>query len=238
MKKSILYFAIIIICCIFSSTANAQSAPGLVGKRLTFFYDFNAYYNSSAVDGPIDNGLDVENNWFNRIFAYKQILGADYALSRTLSVGIDGGYTNRRISDTRSLYYTTEYIQHHLSTREIGVRLKFFPAKKGGIAPIGFYNQVRIFRLWLKSEMRFEEKEFIDPSMLHIYEERGTFAVSYGFGRQGILFENIIYHLGYEIGIAIAPKDKEYNFIDDFISSSIFSANAFRLKAGLALPIF
>lgn len=238
MKRNILYILLSILCSTFTHTLSAQSVPGLLGKRLSLSYDFNPFFNL----GSFYASSNYDDSYFNSLIAYKHIVGADYALSRSISIGADYGTANHLLEDYEDDF--SNDFQHSINTREYGIRLKYFSADKAGsIAPIGPYIQVRVMGFWYKSEMTLldERTSELIPSISFIYDEQTILAGSFGFGHQSILFGNIIYNIGCEMAAVLAPRD--YEDYDDFILGDtvreyLIYANMFKIKMGLAIPIF
>lgn len=239
MFKYILYSILIISACCFTNTLTAQSAPGLLGKKFTVAYDFNPYFNWSLPDlvGYESDAMSV----FKNSIIYKHTFGADYILSRTLSVGVDFGLSGNQRLDDAEIF--NSYFVHRLKSSEIGLRLKYFPVKKnGGIAPIGPYLQFRVLRLGYKSEMELiaAEPNGLTEPYIFSFEKGTVYTGSFGYGRQGILFGNIIYNVGCEMALVFSESaftigrgEAQTN-----LRNALLIGNLFKIKMGIAVPIF
>ncbi len=231
MFKYIIYsFSFITLCC-FTNKLNGQSAPGLLGKRLCLSYDFNTHYNYMLGDSPYRN-----------LLTNKHLFGIDFILSRTLSIGLDYGFHNERL-DNVIFGPDNQYLRHNLNSNEIGLRLKYFPVTSGSITPIGPYLQFRVLHYSYSSEMEFIPYDItnnLDESFAFLFEEESTIAGSFGFGRQGIITRNIIYNIGCEMGLVLtqnAPRSS-LNAPQKDIRDSLIIGNLFKLKIGIAVPIY
>lgn len=236
MLKHTIYLIIISACCCFTNNINAQSAPGLLGKRITVSYDFNTHFNYSAPNLRINEN---ESALFdNSTFVNKHLFGVDYVLSRTMSIGIDYGFHNERLNDVE---IQDNDFMHRVRTNETGLRLKVFPFEKGGIAPIGYYFQVRALRYSYRSEMELVPRgsSTLEEPFVFAFEDGVTYTGAFGFGRQGILFGNVMYNVGSEMTLVLT----ENAFLDLYDASldlrnSLIIGNLFKLKIGIAVPIY
>ena len=237
MFKQIIYLILITCACCFTDTLTAQSAPGLLGKKFTVAYDFNYYFNWTFPSTPSEE-VSV-SNIVNKLLVYKHTFGADYVLSRTLSVGADFGFSNQRLDDAEILRTS---FAHHLKTNEMGIRLKYFPVERSGsIAPIGPYLQFRLLRFGYKSEMELvvsEPNGLIEPYIFP-FEKATVYTGAFGFGRQGILVGNIIYNIGCEMALVLSESASlENEDAQRSLRNALLFGNAFKLKFGIAVPIF
>lgn len=239
MLKHTIYLIIIAICCCFTNSINAQSAPGLLGKRITLSYDYNTHVNYTLPNIFIDE-YDFPL-FYNTLVVQKHVFGADYALSRTMSIGLDYGFHSQRLDD--ETIQNNEF-RHRVKSNEFGVRLKIFPFEKGGIAPIGYYFQVRGLRYAYRSEMELALNEnqptnLTEPFTFE-YEAGTTYTGSLGFGRQGILFQNILYNIGCEMALVVTENGFSDTLADPSrnVRNSLLATNLFKLKIGIAVPIF
>lgn len=237
MSKHIIYLIIIAVCCCFTNNIKAQSAPGLLGKRLTMSYDFNTHIN--YLPPTLGQTPEVEPSIISVIFISKHLFGVDYALTRSISLGVDYGFHQQRLDDASLL---NTYFTHRLKSNEIGLRLKYFPTERtGSIAPIGPYFQLRILRYGYRSEMELvlEEPDNLTEPYIFPYEEGRIYTGSFGFGRQGILFKNIIYNVGCEMALVwLENAFLELGDASRDVSNALFLGNLFKLKLGIAVPIF
>lgn len=237
MLKHIIYSFIILACCCFSNSSNAQSAPGLLGKRLLVTYDYNTHFNYSP---PVFWIEEEDRNFFNNsTIISKHLFGADYVLSRTLSLGVDFGFHQQRLDD---LTLSFDGFKHRVSTNEFGLRLKYFPAESGGsIAPVGPYLQFRVLRYAYRSEMELvplNNNNLTEPFVFD-YEQGSTLTGAFGFGRQGILAGNIIYNVGCEMALVLTENALlDLEPASEDLRNALFLGNMFKLKLGIAVPIY
>ena len=234
MFKQTIYFIIIATFC-FVNDINGQSAPGLLGKRLTVSYDFNTHYNYSPPVFRIDG---YEPSLGNLLTIQKHLFGADYVLSRTMSIGLDYGFHQQRLDDVE---IQNNAFMHRVRTNEFGVRLKVFPFERGGIAPIGYYFQLRALRYGYKSEMEFvpSGQSNLDEPFTFDYEQGAVNTGAFGFGRQGILFGSVMYNIGAEMAVVLAQKNLIYtDDAFDNLRTALLTGNLYKLKVGVIVPIF
>lgn len=233
MLKHIIY--LVLICC-FTTNSNAQSAPGLLGKRILVSYDFNSHFNFAL---PLTSSPSPEVDLFNTFVTFKHIFGAEYVLSRTLSIGADYGFGNQRLSD-----YTLgeSHFMHTLKTNEIGVRLKYFITERSGsIAPIGPYLQFRLMYFDYLSEMELvlENTAGLNEPYIFPFEKSSSLTGSFGFGRQGILFGKVMYNVGCEMAIVISESAEIDNFsAEEDIRNALLLGNLYKLKLGIVVPVY
>jgi hypothetical protein len=228
MIKSLkIYSSIFCLLLISIVEINAQ-APGLIGKRLTIGYYANFSFN---IFGSPYNAAEKSENSFGNIIHTKHNFNADYVLTRSLSLGMDYSYS-------RSGLLTESFldISHNIQMREVGIRLKNFKRKTGGIAPIGFYNQYRLFRLDYETEIT-QASRTADPISVI---DRTAYGFSLAYGHQGILVSNILYNIGFEAGGAFSSfeyREPESDAL--FQAKSHVSWNTFlKFKLGIVVPIF
>ena len=234
MLKHIIYL-VVMVSLGFVNDINGQSAPGLLGKRFTVSYDFNTHYNYSPPIFRIDGREPTLGNLF---FVNKHLMGADYILSRSMSIGVDYGFHNQRLHDAE--IQDNAFI-HRVNTNELGLRLKVFPFERGGIAPIGYYFQLRAMRYSYESTMEFEpmgQSNLIEP-YIFTYERGAVNTGAFGFGRQGILFGSILYNIGGEMALVLTEKNLvNLDDASENLRTSLLTGNLYKLKVGIAVPIF
>lgn len=237
MLKHILYLIIISSICCFTNNILAQSAPGLLGRKLTIAYDFNPYLGLTSPDQEVSEAIGEEVGLFNQYIASKHTIGADYILTRNISIGADFTFGSRQLNYNQ--LSSTQYLRHDLLTREYGIRLKYFPIKgAGSIAPIGPYFQFRGMYYNYRSELSFPNDDSENPITI-IYDEGGAFSGSFGLGRQGVLFGNILYNIGCEMAIMIPNAGFDATAeVSRNLRNALFFGNLFKFKVGIAVPIF
>lgn len=232
MKNNIIYLILFTFCSCFSLYSNAQSAPGLLGKRVIVSYDLKSSLNYLAPDYETDSNLEA----FGSLLTYKHAFAADYVLTRTLSIGLDYGFQRQRLEDA---YINGEDFEHRLRANEIGIRLKYFPIERAGIAPIGPYFQFRAMRYAYRSEMTLMNDVNLDEPYTFPFEEGAQLAGSFGFGRQGIITGNIMYNIGCEMGIVITENAfADLGYYSTNLRNTVFVTNLFKAHFGIAVPIY
>jgi hypothetical protein len=221
------------------ATISAQSAPGLLGKRLIVSYDYGFYINLKLDDTYTTNGVEDETSVLQIISDLtipKHYFGAEYILSKRLSVGLNYNFYRRNLNAVSIGSSNTLNFIHNVSASEYSVHLKYFSSK--AIAPIGHYNQIRVFAFNYTSRLNGREEFFEEEPPVYVFDKDLKLGLAYGFGRQGIIFSNILYNIGCEIGLVSVPLSPGDNGLANDLRNSILLDNVFKIKVGIAVPIY
>lgn len=231
MIKIFKIYSCLFLLIAFAITDMNGQAPGLVGKKLTLGYDANFSFN---VYGVGYNNAESNALTFDDIISTKHSFSADYVLTRGLSLGMDYSYARGGIESIES------YFSNNIIMNEVGVRLKNFHSLKGGIAPIGFYNQYRLFMLNYQTELVGDPEFFGEEDLVYEGLNRTAYGVSLAYGHQGIVAANVLYNIGFEMGVCTSDLsfDLENQSNNLYNAKNIVNwATFLKFKIGIAVPI-
>ncbi len=226
MKFIKIYSLLSLILLLSINEINAQ-APGLLGKKLTIGYDANFSFNvyGEAYKTETQSGYS-----FGDIINTKHNFNADYILNRGVSLGLD--YSLARSGVAIEL----DDLSANLSMRELGFRLKNFHSLKGGIAPIGFYTQYRMFMLDYETEI-IDHTGAVEPITVL---DRTAYGLSFAYGHQGIIAANVMYNVGFEMGAAFSDLNFSIDSGTDLLykTKNVVNWDTFlKFKIGVVVPI-
>jgi hypothetical protein len=198
-------------------SANGQT-PGYMGKHLTIGYSNNFF---PALIGPTAKSQDVGINAthsFNLEYTIKNRTNLCVSYQR-LKTGVDFNYElSEEYVDQYGSYENALYryrpksrLPSQLISNNICLGLKFF--NSGALAPVGKYRKFELVLLFPK--LTYESNAFVAETYSYNYDTTYTlkknigtgeysfksFALTYTFGRQRVLFDRIVLDYGFQLGV-------------------------------------
>lgn len=205
MKRCFFFFGMFFLLVL---ETNAQKVPGYQGKKVYFQYE--AIPKIQWLDFGRYRNYDKNGNRDDKPYEFKHNFGLHTVLSKNKSLGID-------ITTTLGPRYFTDFSNQNqvdelfsINATQIGLSFKHFSRKKGYIAPLGAFFELRPFAFMGKTtyEGRFVE---VAGSNNAIYipvdvpyevtspEFSTTLGVAVFFGNQWILLDRLM--LSYSFGL-------------------------------------
>lgn len=202
----------------FSCQLSAQN-PGFLGKKLSVFYDYVVTpgfgraipYNASEQSKP--NKKSIRN-----FVRYRHEIDLEYAITRKWGVGVDyfyhrGGYgpVDEDISNQTNYYnqYFSRNIKRHgfgIFARKYRVNLSGYNSDEGGMAPLGYYWEPKIFMSMDKYQIKANSDYFDGHDVIFASKSFTRLGASFKMGRHLLLFDRVLVDFGLEFGY-VFPVD-------------------------------
>ncbi len=212
---------LLLMICMMMISRNLSQAQGLAGKRVVITYDAKMF--NSLQEPVYRNQLKNIHHWLR--FNYTHQFGVDVVLNSMLTTGVNTQFFRTNSSDNK----------FYIFAKGVGLHLKGFLKQNGSIAPLGNW--------WKLGYVQY----FYQAKLITDFKQRGTYnnwELQVGFGRQTVLYKDLLLNVGLEIGGGIAqgkteltPEINEEEFLLQVIGR-INSYNTIFLHIGLAYVIF
>lgn len=231
-----IYF--IVMFCLFPFAIKAQ-APGYLGKKFTVEFSTGI---GPAIDGPTQNNRGYNNILGNRYdteepptthglgFNVAFEGSVNYVVKRFGSVGltISQYHTGvRTFMDAASLSTQASNVEienlHRVNVRSIGLRYTLFRSNKGALGPIGRSYYFGIEKMFITGEiidriLRYNSSDEQAPLSghrpLNITQDYQPFAISFGFQKTSLYFDQMLVRVGVGMHVPLAPLGETINYIE------------------------
>lgn len=225
------YLGFLILLLLSSSSLKAQQAPGLMGKKLSFFANLNMLNNWNASRFNAANKKTSSEYQFHHYlltYSLRYDLEAEYNLARNKSVGLSYGFLQTGISPLDSLHSRNLYAHHY------ALHFKLYETKRSGsIAPLGSYLQAKVFGI--SSILKQQALPSLDEESTILLNHFNP-AISIGIGQQRILYKTVLLNFGLDLGLVIPFQNK--NALEKEVYKRLLRQHLLKFRIGIGIPIF
>lgn len=239
MKYKIIPYAILLLLFLSFNTSVQGQGVGLSGKRFSVFYNLD--YSGHIIPyisgqyGYYYNELESESLSVTKaLFNFRHTLQLEYNLLRNFSVGIFSGYFRDGFGVIKPELFSKNY-----ASFSYGLSFKIFRLKKGALAPLGAYVNVKIFNTYNKVHYKGYSKTFGDDYIIN-KSSADFLGASVSLGKQGILSKKVLFNIAAEVGFLFRSGDGFSEAGSDYLKQGLLAGSLsgnylFRLTFGVGI---